>query len=336
MSMPRRPRLTLRRRLMLFAVVTLVLITAAGLATLGAVERQNAATHVLVTEIEPSRRLLEAYQEQVLTLDVQEDRGGVSDQSLRITARSVLAAGDQFAGSVDQLPGAASGARALADTVDAWLGVSALAGKSSSTRPLHTGHLEDAQVLFERLRGTLATEYSRLQEEEQDAFETLTTVLIVDFVAAVAAAIGLTAFALLSVDRPLRRLQKDVASVAAGDVRPLHGGRLPELAALADATDQMREQVSSASAAAAGAEVRSRTAFLLNDGVLQALAAATMALELDERDAAGALLAEATAKARTAISALLPEGGLQPGGLLRDSPALLDTIIEPRLACDRS
>lgn len=67
-------------------------------------------------------------------------------------------------------------------------------------------------------------------------------------------------------------------------------------------------------------------ALALNDSIVQGLAAAKMALELGESDRAERMITDTLTQARTIISDLLREVGvdLQPGDLIREEHDLVE------------
>jgi PAS domain S-box-containing protein len=67
-------------------------------------------------------------------------------------------------------------------------------------------------------------------------------------------------------------------------------------------------------------EARHRQALELNDEIVQGLAAAKLALELDERGKAISVLHETMGSARAIVSDLLRRSGIAPGDLIRERP----------------
>lgn len=338
MSSRRCPRMTLRRWVLLFGVITVAVVACAGVATQRAVARRTAAEQVLLRTVEPARETLEEYEHDVLALDVLVDNREVhSGPQLQAAARAVQEQGGRLDEELAGMQPAEAQDEQLDAIIEDWLQVSQFAADPDRAAPDDRRRFDDAETAFARLRATLTADYQAQQAHLQAAFQSVMTLMVVDFVAALLGVVALTGFALACLDRPLRRLTEDVTAVAGGDPRPLRHGRLPELGALAGATDAMRTQVADASAHAAAAEARRRVGFQIHDEVVQGLVAAQMALELDESDTASALLAEATTKARETVRTLLPADGLRPGALVRDREAGLSTDVElPRVVVPHS
>jgi PAS domain S-box-containing protein len=96
------------------------------------------------------------------------------------------------------------------------------------------------------------------------------------------------------------------------------------VAAVRDATERRRAEDLSRRLAAD--ELRRQQALELNDGVVQGLAAASMAMELGDTDRARALVADTLDSARAIVRHLLEEHGdapLPPGALVRSAPAIV-------------
>ena len=123
------------------------------------------------------------------------------------------------------------------------------------------------------------------------------------------------------------RVRKDGATVEVSvSVSPVHGtdGRVVEAAVIArDISERKRAEEEVAKA-------QRKQALDLNDAVVQGLASAKMALEIEDYERGLHSVAKAMASAQRIVTRLLHEsGGLLPGDLVRSEPAVVDDEFTP-------